>query len=84
MKLPSLRTLERAARIIPVVKDLLPRTNESDSGLLEIIKQQEDALHDKKADICKLREQIIELEENLENTIWMLTKAQEELNGERK
>ena len=63
MKLPKLRDIERLARIVPVVKDILPTNNESESSLLKIIKNQEDALHDKKAEIYKLREKIKRLEE---------------------
>ena len=65
LPIPSLRDIERLVKFVPVVKDLLPNSNTSDSSLLGIIKQQEDALHDKKAEICKLRERIWELEETL-------------------
>ena len=64
MKLPSLRTLERAARIIPVVKDLLPTNDPADSSLLKLIKEQEDALYAKKNEICVLKERIKYLEED--------------------
>lgn len=83
MKLPSLRNIERTLKMIPLVKDILPINSESESSLLKLIKQQEDALHDKKAEICKLREKILELEDSLENQTWMLSKKQEELDGER-
>ena len=63
MKLPSLRSIERAVNLIPVVKDLIPKHSTEDSGLLAIIKKQEDELHDKKAEICKLREKITQLRE---------------------
>ena len=62
----KLRTsIHNTLALVGAVKDLLPNSNTSDSGLLGIIKQQEDALHDKKAEICKLRERIWELEETL-------------------
>jgi hypothetical protein len=70
--------------MVPLVKDMLPINSESESSLLKLIKQQEDALHDKKAEICKLREKILELEDSLENQTWMLSKKQEELDGERR
>ena len=84
MKLPSLRNIERTLKMIPLVKDVLPINSESESSLLKLIKQQEDALHDKKAEICKLREKILELEDSLQNQTWMLSKKQEELDGERR
>ena len=55
MKLPSLRNIERVVKMVPLVKDILPINNKSESGLLGIIKDKENALHDKKAEICKLR-----------------------------
>ena len=63
MKLPSLRNIEKVVKMMPLVKDMLPINSESESSLLAIIKNQEDALHDKKAEICKLREKIKELED---------------------
>lgn len=82
LPIPSLRDIERVTRVIPVLKDLLPNRNESDSSLLNIIKQQEDALTDKKAEICKLRETVAELKtklldlnENLENCQYELKRA---------
>jgi len=66
MKLP-IPSLRNTLALVGVVKDLLPN-NTSDSGLLRIIKEQEDALHDKKAEICKLREKVT----SLEKRIWEL------------
>jgi len=63
VKLPSLRNIEKVVKMMPLVKDMLPINSESESSLLAIIKNQEDALHDKKAEICKLREKIKELED---------------------
>lgn len=65
MKVPSIRTIERVVNLIPVVKDLIPKHPTEDTGLLAIIKKQEDELHNKKAEICKLREKITQLEETL-------------------
>ena len=60
------KTVERVVRMVPVVKDLLPANKDGLNSLINEpeykIKKLEDALHDKKAEICKLREQIEELE----------------------
>ena len=73
----KLRTsIHNTLALVGAVKDLLPNSNTSDSGLLGIIKQQEDALHDKKAEICKLRERIWELEETLTITSDELREAE--------
>jgi hypothetical protein len=68
MKLPKIpiNQIERALKMVPLVKDILPINSESESSLLKLIKQQEDALHDKKAEICALRFKIKDLEEKLE------------------
>tara|TARA_B100000470_G_C19759236_1_gene377540 strand:+ start:947 stop:1234 length:288 start_codon:yes stop_codon:yes gene_type:complete len=84
MKLPSLRNIERTLKMVPLVKDMLPINSESESSLLKLIKQQEDALHDKKAEIFTLRQTIKDLEEDLDGTKWMLTKAEEELLEEKR
>ena len=64
-----LRNGERAARLLPIVKDLLPNSKDGLNSLIVDseykIKKLEDALTDKKAEICKLREQIEELEQVL-------------------
>jgi hypothetical protein len=66
LPLPSVRDVERIMKLVPVFKNILPdKGNSAESSLLNIIKQKDDALHDKKADICKLRERIIELEQTL-------------------
>ena len=73
----KLRTsIHNTLALVGAVKDLLPNSNTSDSSLLGIIKQQEDALHDKKAEICKLRERIWELEETLTITSDELREAE--------
>ena len=74
MKIPSIRTVERVVNLIPVVKDLIPKHSTEDSGLLAIIKQQENELHNKKAEICKLREDIEDLKENLTDCIYTINK----------
>ena len=87
LKIPSLHTIEKVIRMVPVVKDLLPSNKDGLNSLINEpaykIKKLEDALHDKKAEITRLREKIQNLEEDLDNTKWMLTKKQEELDGER-
>ena len=50
--IPSLRNIERVVKMVPVVKDLLPN---NESEYYDKIRKLEDALHDKKAEICKLR-----------------------------
>ena len=42
MKIPSIRTVERVVNLIPVVKELIPKHSTEDTGLLAIIKKQED------------------------------------------
>ena len=79
MKLPSLRNIEKVIKMVPVVKDLLPNNNESESSLLKIIKNQEDALHDKKAEICKLRIKVKDLEQTLSITEELRTEAEVKL-----
>ena len=80
VKLPSLRNIEKVIKMVPVVKDLLPNNNsESESSLLKIIKNQEDALHDKKAEICKLRIKVKDLEQVLSITEELRTEAEVKL-----
>ena len=79
VKLPSLRNIEKVIKMVPVVKDLLPNNNESESSLLKIIKNQEDALHDKKAEICKLRIKVKDLEQTLSITEELRTEAEVKL-----
>ena len=67
MKIPSMRTVERVVNLIPVVKELIPNYSDEDTGLLAIIKKQEDELHNKKAEICALREQIEQLQEEIDH-----------------
>ena len=87
MKIPFCK-IERAVRMLPIIKEVFAPSNTEDPKTNKLLS---DALHDKKAEICKLRERIKDLEkhvwdleENLENTSWMLTKKQEELDGERR
>ncbi len=79
MKLPSLRNIERVVKMVPLVKGILPVNSESESSLLTIIKNQEDALHDKKAEICKLRIKIKDLEQTLNITEELRTEAEVKL-----
>mgnify|MGYP003688046235 FL=1 len=79
LPIPSLRDIERITRVVPIIKNILPDSNTSDSGLLGIIKQQEDALHDKKAEICKLREKVTSLEKRVWDLEESLTITSDEL-----
>ena len=54
--------LRRLINAKPIVKDLLPN---NESEYYDKIRKLEDALHDKKAEICKLREKIALLEETI-------------------
>ena len=79
MKLPSLRNIEKVVKMMPLVKDMLPINSESESSLLAIIKNQEDALHDKKAEICKLRIKVKNLEQTLNITEELRTETEVKL-----
>ena len=66
MKIPSLRNIERTLKMIPMVKDMLPINNNSDSELsrlIKLVKQQEDTIYAKKQEIAVLEKQIKELED---------------------
>ena len=65
MKIPSIRTVERVVNLIPVVKELMPNCSDESTGLLAIIRQQEDELHNKKAEIYTLRKKIEQLQEEI-------------------
>ena len=62
------RTVERAVRLAPIVKDLLPSNSksESESGLLQIIKEKDRYIDNKKYDISKLREENTALKKKIE------------------
>ena len=83
IKIPSLRNIESVIRMVPVVKDLLPSNKAGLNSLIDApaykIRKLEDALHDKKAEICKLRENIKELEQVLIITHDELKDAQNKL-----
>ena len=88
MKIPSLHTIEKVVRMVPVVKDLLPSNKDGLNSLIDApaykIRKLEDALHDKKAEICKLREKIEELEENLETCSYELNILNNAINNRGK
>ena len=86
IKIPSLRSIESVIRMVPVVKDLLPSNKDGLNSLINEpaykIKKLEDALHDKKAEICKLREdkkamqeKIKELEDRVNDVLHDLDKV---------
>ena len=83
IKIPSLRNIESVIRMVPVVKDLLPSNKAGLNSLIDApaykIRKLEDALHDKKAEICKLRENIKELEQVLIITHDELKDAQKKI-----
>ena len=95
MKLPSLRSIERVVNMVPLVNNLVPKNGESESSLLRLIKQQEDTIHNKNADIFKLRQErkamkrvlfsnnkkIKDLEENLENCAYELNILNNAINN---
>ena len=62
--IPSLYKIEKMIKMAPIIKDVFTSTPaEADS--MSQIRKLEDALHDKKAEICKLREKIALLEETI-------------------
>ena len=86
MKIPSLRSIETILRVVPVVKDLLPSNKDGLNSLIDApaykIRKLEDALTDKKAEICKLREdkkamqeKIKELEDRVNDILHDLDKV---------
>ena len=85
IKIPSLRNIESVIRMVPVVKDLLPSNKAGLNSLIDApaykIRKLEDALTDKKAEICKLREKIIDLEENLKNCSYELNILNNAINN---
>jgi len=91
-KIPfSAKDLDIAIRAVPLIKDLFPNTKAGLNSLIDEpaynsqLKKLEDALHDKKAEIYKLREKVKDLEkhtwkleetvENCKYQINLLTKA---------
>ena len=83
MKIPSLHTIEKVVRMVPIVKELLPSNKDGLNSLIDApaykIRKLEDALTDKKAEICKLRENIKELEQVIVITHDELKDAQNKL-----
>ena len=88
IKIPSLRNIESVIRMVPVVKDLLPSNKDGLNSLIDApaykIRKLEDALTDKKAEICKLIEKIEELEENLETCSYELNILNNAINNKGK
>tara|TARA_Y100000590_G_scaffold187168_1_gene213258 strand:- start:21144 stop:21410 length:267 start_codon:yes stop_codon:yes gene_type:complete len=60
--LPSLNTIERSIRMAPVIKDLFAIDEHVPPDSIKEINRLKNALHDKKAEICALREKIEKLE----------------------
>jgi len=62
------RTVERVARLLPIVKDLLPSNSESDPELYKLVKkvkQQEGTIYAKKNEIEILKKKIELLQETI-------------------
>ena len=96
------KTAEKVIRIVPFVKDLLPSNKDGLNSLINEpeykIKKLKDTLHDKNADIFKLRqkikrmkrllfsnnEKIKELEENLETCSYELNILNNAINNRGK
>ena len=53
--------IERVVRMLPVIKKVFEPAQQ-DSNLVKVVKQLEDALHNKKAEIFTLRQRIKDLE----------------------
>ena len=68
------KTVERAARLVPIFKELLPSNSksESESGLLQIIKEKDRYINNKKYDITKLREENADLRQKIKDLEFML------------
>jgi hypothetical protein len=99
MKIPSLRSIETVLRVMPVVKDLLPSSKAGLNSLINEseysskIKNLENAVHDKNAEIFKLRQErkamkrllfsnnkkITDLEDNVENCNYQINILQNAL-----
>ena len=89
MKLPSLRSIERTLKMIPMVKDMLPiNNNNSDSELsrlIKLVKQQEDTIYAKKQEIAVLKKKVEDLEgiyKSLKRRTWELEENLETCNYE--
>ena len=61
MKIPFSEIAKAIGEYQAVNKRIGEYPNESETGLLKIIKDQEKALHDKKAEICALREELTDI-----------------------
>ena len=83
MKIPIIPfyKIERVVRMLPIIKEVFKPDSIENPKTVKLL---EDALHNKKSEIFTLRQKIKNLEEDLDNTKWTLTKKQEELDGERR
>ena len=61
MKIPFSEIAKAIGAYQSINKPIGEYPNESESTLLRIIKDQEKALHDKKAEICSLREELADM-----------------------
>lgn len=60
--LPSLNTIERSLRMVPVIKDVFAIDEHITPDSIKEINRLKDELHNKKAEICALREKVDKLE----------------------
>ena len=71
LKIPSLHTIEKVIRMVPVVKDLLPSNKDGLNSLINEsaykIKKLKDNIHNKNAEIFTLRQRIKDLESMLKD-----------------
>lgn len=82
MKIPLSKIAKAIGEYQAVNKRIGEYPNESETGLLKIIKDQEEALHNKNAEIFTLRHRIKDLEENLTITNELREEAEIKLNHE--
>jgi hypothetical protein len=82
LPIPSLRNIERIVRMVPLVKDILPNSDNSNLELLRLIKkvkEQDTALYAKKNEIVILENKIKDLEQVLSITEELRTEAEVKL-----
>jgi hypothetical protein len=60
--LPSLNTIERSLRMVPVIKDVFSIDEHITPDSIREINRLKDEIHNKKAEVCALREKVDKLE----------------------
>jgi len=81
MKLPKIpfNKIHMTIQMLPIVKDFFTPVHVEDTNRIKVVKQLEDALHNKKAEIFTLRQKIKDLEETTEDLKYELDITYEEL-----